>query len=167
MRLLTTLALASGALALATGPVQPPADQQTVEGDALLNPDNAVLVTEITPRDETVSSSEVDKRMTGTQATVRMPRGPNDPTTVTIAGITITFIMAHRWVQRQSKNVAEFYVKHVLFANRNPARMAVQAIANGLTFFNMRMAQNVQSSDDPPMGADTFKLVVSAVSDEL
>lgn len=43
MRLLKTLAFASGVVALATGPVQPLADQQTVQGDASLKPEDAVV----------------------------------------------------------------------------------------------------------------------------
>ncbi|KAG6124602.1 hypothetical protein E4U12_008061 [Claviceps purpurea] len=170
MRLLTALTFASGALALATGPVHDPADQQTVQGDALLNPENAVLATpEITSRDETASSaelSEVEKRAPGTQASVRMPKGPS-AASVTIAGITVSFIMAHRWIERQGKNVAEYYVKHMTFRNENNARTIVEATANGLKFFTMRMAENVQYSEDPPFGADFFKLVVRPVNDEL
>ncbi|KAG5974400.1 hypothetical protein E4U56_004727 [Claviceps arundinis] len=167
MRFLTVLALASGAFALATGPVQHPADQQTVEGDALLNPDNAVLVTEITPRDETVPSSEVDKRMPGVQASVRIPRGPSDPTTVTIAGITVTFLVAQRWIKKAGKGIMEFSVKSVTFGNDNAGKKIVQAIANGVSFFSMRMAENVQRSDDAPAGADAFTLIVTPVTDEL
>ncbi|KAG6116904.1 hypothetical protein E4U14_008278 [Claviceps sp. LM454 group G7] len=173
MRLLTTLAFVSAALALVTGPpVQRPSDQQTVQGDTLLYPENAVLETDsgrrITSRDETVSSSEVEKRMPGTQATVRMPKEPGPGSTpITIAGITITFVMAKRWIQRNGEEVLENFVKHVLFTNRNPARMAVEAVANGITFFSMHMAQNVQSTDDLPIGADSFKLVVQPLGDEL
>ncbi|KAG6138238.1 hypothetical protein E4U35_000693 [Claviceps purpurea] len=170
MRLLTALTFASGALALATGPVQRPADQQTVQGDALLNPENAVLaIPEITPRDETVSSSEVGKRNPGTEATVRMPTAPGPGAgPLTIAGVTIIFVMGKRWIQRQGEEVLEHFVKHVLFRNGNRARMFVQATANGINFFTMRMAQNVQTYDqDPPTGADFFKLVVRPVNDEL
>ncbi|KAG6084503.1 hypothetical protein E4U16_001632 [Claviceps sp. LM84 group G4] len=170
MRLHTTLAFVSGALALATGPlVQHPSDQQTVQGDTSFNAEDTVLVTsEITSRDETVSSSEVEKRMPGTEATVRMPQAPGPGATpITIAGITITFIMAKRWIQRNGEEVLEHYVKHLLFRNQNPGRMAVEAIANGLKFFSMHMAQNVQSTDDPPTGADYFKLTVEALGDEL
>ncbi|KAG5919630.1 hypothetical protein E4U61_000725 [Claviceps capensis] len=170
MRFLTALTFASGALALATGPVQHPADQQTVQGDALLNPDNAVLTTPgITPQDETVSSSEVEKRNPGTSASVRLPTAMgNSARPITIAGITISFVMAKRWVQRNGEEVLEYFVKHVLFCNRNPTRMIVQASANGLNFFNMRMAANVQSYDeDPPTGANFFELVVRPSNDEL
>ncbi|KAG6066601.1 hypothetical protein E4U32_005664 [Claviceps aff. humidiphila group G2b] len=168
MRLLTALALASGALALATGPVQHPADHQTVEGDALLNPENAVLATEITTRDETVSSSEVDKRMPGVQASIRIPRGPADPTTVTIAGITVTFIVAQRWIKKAGKGIMEFSVKSVTFANDNAGKKVVQAVAKGATFFSMRMARNVQRfADVPSQGPDAFTLIVTAVDDEL
>ncbi|KAG6293017.1 hypothetical protein E4U09_003162 [Claviceps aff. purpurea] len=167
MRLLTALTFASGALALATGLVHDPADQQTVQGDVLLNPENAVLATpEITPRDETVSSSEVGKRNPGTEATVRMPNGPS-PASVTIAGITVSFMMAHRWIQVNGKNVLEYYVRNVTFRNGTRGRVFVDAVANGLNFFTMRMAAGVQYSDDPPFGADTFKLVVRPINDEL
>ncbi|KAG6020638.1 hypothetical protein E4U19_006238 [Claviceps sp. Clav32 group G5] len=168
MRLLTILSLASGALALATGPVKQPADHQLVEGDALLNTENAVLATEITPRDETVSSSEVDKRMPGVQATVRIPTGPSDPTTVTIAGITVTFIVAQRWIKQAGKSVFEFSVKGVGFTNRSHGKMIVQGLVQGVEFFTMRMKENVaRFADNPPIGADAFTLVVTAVDDEL
>ncbi|KAG6095640.1 hypothetical protein E4U30_002163, partial [Claviceps sp. LM220 group G6] len=101
-------------------------------------------------------------------ATVRMPKEPGPGSTpITIAGITITFIMAKRWIQRNGEEVLENFIKHVLFTNRNPARMAVEAVANGITFFSMHMAQNVQSTDDLPIGADYFKLVVQPLGDEL
>ncbi|KAG5950797.1 hypothetical protein E4U58_001412 [Claviceps cyperi] len=167
MRFLPVFALASGALALATGPVQQTADQQTVQGDELLNPENAVLATpEITLRDDTVSSSELEKRNPSTQATIRFPAEAN-PRPVVIAGITITFTMGYRWVKQAGKNVVQYYVKHLLFANGNPGRTAVQAIANGATFFSMRMAQNVQRPEDPPAGVNAFTLFVTDVHDEL
>ncbi|KAG5934971.1 hypothetical protein E4U60_003430 [Claviceps pazoutovae] len=167
MRFLTALTFASGALALATGPVQRPADQQTVQGDASLNPENAVLATpEITSRDETVSPSGVEKRVPGIEAKIPIPTGP-DPKTVTIAGITVSFIMAHRWIQVNGKNVLEYFVKHLMFRNRNSERTLVEAAANGFTFFTMRMAGGVQYTDDPPFGADTLNLVVRPLNDEL
>lgn len=122
----------------------------------------------ITSRDETVSSSEVEKRMPGTEATVRLPteEGPGS-TPITIAGIIITFVMAKRWVVRNGVEVFEEFVEHVLFRNGNGARMAVEAVANGVKFFSMRMAAGVQSTDELPIGADNFKLTVQSVSDEL
>ncbi|KAG5931790.1 hypothetical protein E4U59_007907 [Claviceps monticola] len=170
MRFLTALTFASGALALATGPVQHPADQQTVQGDALLNPGNSVLTTPgTTAQDETVSTSEVGKRNPGTTATVRFPTDiGRSARPITIAGITVTFVMAKRWIQRNGENVLEYFVQHVLFRNGNPTRMIVQATANGLSFFNVRLASNVQTYDnDPPAGASVFELVVRPVNDEL
>ncbi|KAG6091222.1 hypothetical protein E4U30_007399, partial [Claviceps sp. LM220 group G6] len=99
MRLLTTLAFVSAALALVTGPpVQRPSDQQTVQGDTLLYPENAVLETDsgrrITSRDETVSSSEVEKRMPGTQAVTRTGTQPALETFCPVAPDTTRSISA-------------------------------------------------------------------------
>ncbi|KAG5928294.1 hypothetical protein E4U60_007812 [Claviceps pazoutovae] len=170
MRFLTALTFASGALALATGPIQHPADQQTVQGDALLSPENAVLTTPgITSQDETVSSSEVEKRTPGTSASVRLPTNPDSGALpITIAGIVISFVMSKRWIERNGERVLEWFVQHVIFRNQNPVRTIVEATANGLSLFNMRMAQNVQMyGEDPPAGADFFTLVVRPLNDEL
>ncbi|KAG5987354.1 hypothetical protein E4U52_007674 [Claviceps spartinae] len=105
--------------------------------------------------------------MPGVQASVRIPRGPADPTTVTIAGITVTFIVAQRWIKKAGKGILEFSVKSVAFANDNAGKKIVQAVANGVTFFSMRMAENVQRYDDAPTGADAFTLIVTAVDNEL
>ncbi|KAG5974399.1 hypothetical protein E4U56_004726 [Claviceps arundinis] len=170
MRLLTTLAFISGALALATrSPVQHLSDIQTVQDDTSFNAEDTVLVIpEITSRDETMSSSKVEKRMPGTEATVRMPTAPGPGSTpITIAGITITFVMAKRWVVRNGVEVFEDFVEHVLFRNGNGARMVVEAVANGIKFFSMHMAAGVQSTDELPIGAEHFKLTVQPVSNEL
>ncbi|KAG6066602.1 hypothetical protein E4U32_005665 [Claviceps aff. humidiphila group G2b] len=161
MRLLTTLAFASGALALATGPVQHPADQRTVEGDALLNAENAVLVTpEITSRDETVPSSELEKRMGGTQATIRLPTEPS-PASIVIAGVTVSFIMTYRWVERQGMNAKQYYVEYVKFHNRNRERKLVQAVANGAFIQDRLMESGFSQTRDAPQGITNFVLTVA------
>ncbi|KAG6054095.1 hypothetical protein E4U17_004069 [Claviceps sp. LM77 group G4] len=166
MRLLTALAFASGALALATGPVQHSAGQQEVQGDASFNPEDAALaVPEIAPRDDTVSSSELQKRA-GYEETVQLPVVGN-PRSITIAGVVITFIMAKRMVQRGGAEFAEFFVDKIKFKSQNPGFTAVQAIANGVSFFSRHVVKGYESTGEVPTGAEAFKLIVAPTNDEL
>ncbi|KAG6099735.1 hypothetical protein E4U30_001745 [Claviceps sp. LM220 group G6] len=162
MRLLTALAFASGVLALVTGPVQPLADQQTVQDDASLNLENAVVPpSELTARDEIVSSSELEKREPSTSATVRFP-GPNedDPSAVVIAGISITFIMAYRYVVRQGQSVRDYYVMFISYHNQNAGRVAIQAVGNGVRMLDRHIEREGRGLMVPPAGANNFLLVV-------
>ncbi|KAG6055444.1 hypothetical protein E4U32_006277 [Claviceps aff. humidiphila group G2b] len=173
MRLLNALAFASGVLALAIGPVQPLADQQTVQGDATdasLNLENAVVPVsdKLTPRDEIVSSSELEKREPGTSATVRFPGGPNaaNPSAVIIAGVSISFIMAYRYIERQGTRVRDYYVRRIGYHNENAGRIAIQAVANGVEMLNQHIESERQGLMDPPEGANNFLLVVTPLSND-
>ncbi|KAG6107935.1 hypothetical protein E4U13_006737 [Claviceps humidiphila] len=162
MRLLTALAFASGVLALATGPVQPLADRQTVQDDASLDPDNAVdLALELPPWDKVASSSELEKREPSTSATVRFP-GPDegDPSAVVIAGISITFIMAYRYVMRQGERVRDHYVMFISYHNQNAGRVAIQAVGNGVRMLDQHIERDGRGLILPPAGVNNFLLVV-------
>ncbi|KAG6113283.1 hypothetical protein E4U14_001760 [Claviceps sp. LM454 group G7] len=166
MRLLNALAFASGVFALATGPVQPLADQHTVQGDASLDLENAVApASELTARDEIVSSSELEKREPGTSATVRFPHEAN-PSAVVIAGVSISFIMAYRYVVRQGTRVRDYYVSRIGYHNENAGRIAIQAVANGVQMLNQHIESERQGLMDPPAGADNFLLVVTPLSND-
>ncbi|KAG6092573.1 hypothetical protein E4U14_000592 [Claviceps sp. LM454 group G7] len=166
MRLLTALAFASGALALATGPVQHPAVQQDVQGDASFNPEDAALAApEIAPRDETVSSSELQKRV-GVEQTIDLPVVGN-PQSIVVAGVVVTFIMAKRMVERGGARFAEFFVDKIMFKSQNPGFTAVQAIANGIEFFSRHVVKGFEATGEVPTGADTFKMIVAPTNDEL
>ncbi|KAG6018802.1 hypothetical protein E4U40_007743 [Claviceps sp. LM458 group G5] len=159
MRLLTALVFASGVLSLATGPVQPLAD-------ASLNPENAVVAAPdiITTRDETVPSSELDKRMNGNMASVFMPHAA-DAAAVVIAGVSVSFIMASRVIRRQGQDVTEWFVKQLRFHNTNPTNTVVQCVANGINLYNREMRREFVETKDVPDGIRAFKMVVSQVSD--
>ncbi|KAG6160813.1 hypothetical protein E4U22_001600 [Claviceps purpurea] len=167
MRLLTALAFASGVLALATGPVQHPAGQQEVQGVASFNSEDAavLVVPDIAPRDETVSSSALEKR-TGYEATVPLPVVGN-PRSVTIAGVIVTFIMAKRMVQRGGAEFAEFFVDKIMFKSQNPGFTKIQAIANGVTFLSRKIVKSFEATGEVPTGAEAFKLFVEQTNDEL
>ncbi|KAG5913265.1 hypothetical protein E4U61_007146 [Claviceps capensis] len=165
MRLLTTLACASGVLALATGPVQPLADQQTVQVDASIKPENAVVAasdSRITPRDETEPSSELDKRMNGSMATIFLPTVA-DAAAILIAGVSVSFIMASRVIRRQGQDVTEWFVKRLQFHNTNPTNTFVACVANGVNLYSREMGKEFVETmrNDVPSGLRTFKLVVS------
>ncbi|KAG5938162.1 hypothetical protein E4U59_003976 [Claviceps monticola] len=164
MRLLTTLACASGVLALATGPVQPLADQQTVQIDASINPENAVVAASdsITPRDETEPSLELDKRMNGSMATIFLPTVA-DAAAIVIAGVSVSFIMASRVIRRQGQDVTEWFVKRLKFHNTNRTNTVVSCIANGINLYNREMRKEFVETmpRDVPEGLRTFSMVVS------
>ncbi|KAG5936131.1 hypothetical protein E4U60_002753 [Claviceps pazoutovae] len=163
MRLLTTLACASGVLALATGPVQPLADKQTVQVDASINPENAVVAApEITPRDETEPSLELDKRMNGSMATIFLPNVA-DAAAVVIAGVSVSFIMASRVIRRQGQDITEWFVKRLQFHNMNPTNTVVSCVANGVRLYDREMGKEFVETmrRDVPEGLRTFKMVVS------
>ncbi|KAG6280628.1 hypothetical protein E4U46_000504 [Claviceps purpurea] len=162
MRLLTALAFASGVSALATGPVQPLADQQTVQVDASINPENAVVAApELTPKDETETSLELDKRMNGSMATIFMPQVA-DAAAVVIAGVSVSFIMASRVIRRQGQDITEWFVKRMKFHNMNPTTTFVQCVAANMGLFQGEMRKEfVEETRDIPEGIRAFKMVVS------
>ncbi|KAG5967438.1 hypothetical protein E4U56_000892 [Claviceps arundinis] len=167
MRLLTALAFASGVVALATGPVQPPTDQQTVQDDASLNLENAVVAaSEITSRDDTVPSLDLDKRMNGAMATILMPTVA-DAAAVVIAGVSVSFIMASRVIRRQGQSVTEWFVRQLRIHNQNPTTTVVQIVANGANFYDRHLKTEFIDIRDAPEGLSKLTLVVSQQNNEL
>ncbi|KAG6092567.1 hypothetical protein E4U30_001744 [Claviceps sp. LM220 group G6] len=168
MRLLNALTFASGIVALATGPVQPRTDQQTVQGDASLNPENAVIAAsdKITSRDDTVPSLDLDKRMNGAMATILMPQVA-DAAAVVIAGVSVSFIMASRVIRRQGQSVTEWFVRQLRIHNQNPTTTVVQIVANGANFYDRHMKTEFIDIRDAPEGLRKLTLVVSQQDNEL
>ncbi|KAG5953464.1 hypothetical protein E4U58_000389 [Claviceps cyperi] len=169
MRLLNALAFASGVVALATGPVQPLADQQSVQGDTSLNPENAVVASpEIALRDETVPSLELDKRMNGAMATLLLPTVA-DAAAVVIAGVSVSFIMGSRVIRRQGQRVTEWFVHRLKFHNMNTSRTSVQLVMQqGVMFYDRHMAKDFVETRDVPDGVQRLTMVVSQLPhDEL
>ncbi|KAG5931354.1 hypothetical protein E4U59_000401 [Claviceps monticola] len=168
MRLLTLLTFACGALALATGPVHRPADQQAVDGDASLHLEKAVLADqEITRHDEEASQS-LEQRANGISL-----RGIKFPTTgspkaMFIAGVKITFTMALHWVKTEGgKWVYEYYVKSMKVANEVNRRLSVEMVAVGGAFLDAHLNQMGERTVTPPAGAETFGLYISELHGEL
>ncbi|KAG5962686.1 hypothetical protein E4U58_003795 [Claviceps cyperi] len=170
MRILTALGFACGALAVAIGSVQSSKNSLTVDGEGSPDLKNAVATHEITHQDEELSSFKFDKRTLGRGAQLsglQLPTKPN-PEPLIIAGVTVTFIMATRWVRAQGTNLMQYYVKTMAFRNQNSQRIAIQAFANGANFlsFSTLGEQGVQSQT-PPDGVQTFSLSVAPVHTEL
>ncbi|KAG6165125.1 hypothetical protein E4U24_002528 [Claviceps purpurea] len=166
MRILIALGFACGALAVAIGPVQSSKDNRTVNGEGSPNLKNAVATHEFTHQDEELSSSKLNKRVgRGVQLNdIQLPRRPN-PEPVILAGVTVSFIMASRYVRAQGTNILQYYVKNMSFHNQNAQRVAVQAIANGINFFSYRLGDQGIRAGTPPDGAATFMLVIEPVAD--
>ncbi|KAG6116253.1 hypothetical protein E4U13_002009 [Claviceps humidiphila] len=114
----------------------------------------------ITSWDETVPSSELEKRVSGSQATIRLPTEPS-PASIVIAGITVSFIMTYRWVERQGLNAKQYYVQYVKFRNRNSERKLVQAVANGAFIQDRLMESGFEQTRDAPEGITNFVLTVA------
>ncbi|KAG6023338.1 hypothetical protein E4U40_004039 [Claviceps sp. LM458 group G5] len=168
MRLLTALGFACGALAVATGPVQSSKDSLTVDGERLPDPKNDVTTHEISHQDEELSSSNL-KKLVGRGSVlndIQLPRRPN-PEPVILAGVTVSFIMASRYVRVQGTNLLQYYVKNMSFHNQNAQRVAVEAIASGVNFFSYHLSDGGIRAGNPPDGAETFKLIVEPVNSEL
>ncbi|KAG6284267.1 hypothetical protein E4U45_001100, partial [Claviceps purpurea] len=102
MRLLTLLTFASGALALATGPVHRPADQQAVDGGASLSLEKAVLADHEISRHDEEASQSLEKRMNGiTMRGIVLPKA-SAPAALLFNGLKITFSMGIHWVKSQA-----------------------------------------------------------------
>ncbi|KAG5963892.1 hypothetical protein E4U56_002536 [Claviceps arundinis] len=171
MRLLNALTFASGVAAMATGSVQLLTDQQIDQDDASLNPENAVAVVaapEITSRDDTVPSLELDKRMNGAIATILMPTVA-DAAAVVIAGVSVSFIMASRVIRRQGQSVTEWFVKQLKIHNQNDSRTVVQlVIGEGITLYDRHMNKEFVETRTIPEGIKALTMTVSQLpSDEL
>ncbi|KAG5993624.1 hypothetical protein E4U52_001798 [Claviceps spartinae] len=168
MRILIALGFACGALAVAIGPVQSSKSSLTVDGKESTDLINAVTTHEITHQDEELSSSKLNKRV-GRGIVIndlQIPRRPN-PEPVILAGVTVSFIMASRYVRVKGTNILQYYVKNMSFHNQNAQRMAVQAIANGINFFSYHLSEQGIRVGNPPDGAQTFKLSIEPVDSEL
>ncbi|KAG6100137.1 hypothetical protein E4U30_005363 [Claviceps sp. LM220 group G6] len=168
MRILIALGFACGALAAAIGPVQSSKSSLTVDGKESTDLINAVTTHEITHQDEELSSSKLNKRV-GRGVVIndlQIPRRPN-PEPIILAGVTVSFIMASRYVRVQGTNILQYYVKNMSFHNQNAQRMAVEAIANGINFFSYHLSEQGFRVGNPPDGAQTFKLSIEPVDSEL
>ncbi|KAG5920190.1 hypothetical protein E4U61_000190 [Claviceps capensis] len=168
MRLLTLLTFASGALAVATGPVHRPADQQAVHDDASLNLEKAVLADqEITRHDEEASQS-IEKRINGiTMSGIGLPR-TGAPAAMIFNGLKITFTMGLHWVKKEGgKWVYENYVQSMHLLNQLNRRISVQIVAAGQTFLSEHMNQLGERDGTPPEGAKTFDLYINELHGEL
>ncbi|KAG5951278.1 hypothetical protein E4U58_001213 [Claviceps cyperi] len=165
MRFLTLLTFACGALALATGPVHRPTNQQAVDGGASLSLENAALAAhEITRRDEEASRS-VEKRGTVLNG-LKFPT-PSAPLDIVFAGLKIIYTMAGTWVKVNSNWVYQYHVETMKVINEQGERLAVQLIAAGHTFINAHLSQSQEAAGSPPAGAETFALVINDLHNEL
>ncbi|KAG5956689.1 hypothetical protein E4U56_006435 [Claviceps arundinis] len=167
MRLLTLLPFACGALALATGPVRRPADQQAVDGDATVSLQNAVLADhEITQRDEKASQS-LEKRTGFSLKEIALPT-ESSPAAMVFAGIKITFTMALHWVKLVGGEwVYEPYVQAMHVVNEVNERLAVQIVAAGQTLLDTHMSALAEATANPQENAGFFDLFISEVNNEL
>ncbi|KAG6109314.1 hypothetical protein E4U14_003276 [Claviceps sp. LM454 group G7] len=168
MRIFIALGFACGALAVAIGPVESSKSSLTVDDKESTDLINAVTTHEITHQDEELSSSKLNKRV-GRGIVIndlQIPRRPN-PEPVILAGVTVSFIMASRYVRVQGTNILQYYVKNMSFRNQNAQRMAVEAIANGINFFSYHLSEQGVRVGKPPDGAETFKLSIEPVDSEL
>ncbi|KAG5939244.1 hypothetical protein E4U59_003249 [Claviceps monticola] len=166
MRLLTLLTFASGALALATGPVHRPADQRAVYDDASLKLEKAVLADqEITRHDEEASQS-LEKRVNGiTMRGIMLPKSVA-PAAMLFNGLKITFTMGIHWVKTEGgKWVYENYVQSMHLLNQLNRRMSVQIIAAGQTLLAEHMNRLGEGDAAPPEGTKTFDLYISELHD--
>ncbi|KAG6113121.1 hypothetical protein E4U13_003980 [Claviceps humidiphila] len=168
MRVLIALGFAYGALAIAIGPVQFSKSSLTVDGKESSDLIKAVVTHEIAHPDEELSSSKLNKRV-GRGIVIndlQIPHRPN-PEPVILAGVTVSFIMASRYVRVQGTNILQYYVKNMSFHNQNAQRVAVEPIANGINFFSYHLSDQGVRVGKPPDGAATFKLSIEPVDSEL
>ncbi|KAG6119688.1 hypothetical protein E4U14_004989 [Claviceps sp. LM454 group G7] len=167
MRLLTLLTFVSGALALATGPAHRPADQQTVDANASLNPENPILADhEITRRDEEASQS-LEKRTGLALNGLSLPTTPT-PKAMVIAGVKITFSMVLRWVKQEGGEwLYQYAVESMKVANELNQRLSVEIVAAGNMILNAHLSALGESTATPPEGATTFNLFVNELNNEL
>ncbi|KAG6069235.1 hypothetical protein E4U32_002370 [Claviceps aff. humidiphila group G2b] len=168
MRIRIALGFACGALAVAIGPVQSSESSLTVDGKESTDLISAVTTHEITHQDEELSSSKLNKRV-GRGIVIndlQIPRRPN-PEPVILAGVTVSFIMASRYVRVQGTNILQYYVKNMSFHNQNAQRVAVEAIASGINFFSYHLSDQGIRVGKPPDGAETFKLSIEPLDSEL
>ncbi|KAG5973680.1 hypothetical protein E4U58_004618 [Claviceps cyperi] len=168
MRLLTFLTLASGALALATGPVHRPADQQAVDDNASLHLENAVLVDhEITRRGEEAPQS-LEKRGSGAQMRNIFLPSVFSPAPFIINGVKITYTMGVHWVHREGYGrIAEYYVKSMQLFNQLNRNLVVQIVVAGAKIINQSMSPLGQVNGDVPENAQSFDVYITESHTEL
>ncbi|KAG6027384.1 hypothetical protein E4U40_001569 [Claviceps sp. LM458 group G5] len=167
MRLLTLLTFASGALALATGPVHRPADQQAVDDNASLNLEKAVLADEITRHDEE-ASQPLEKRVNGiAMPGIVLPK-INAPAAVIFNGLKITYHMALHWVKKANGDWAwEYYVQSMELLNQLNRRISVEIISAGKMLFDQHLNQLAEGNAILPEGVQTFDLYINEANTEL
>ncbi|KAG6041436.1 hypothetical protein E4U41_004286 [Claviceps citrina] len=166
MRFINMLAFACGAVALATGPVSPAADRSAPEA-SLFELEHAALQAEgIGGRDTQAISSDVEKRGIGLKVdNILFAIGERDRQ-IKLMGVTVLFVSTYRWVKQGTRNVYQ-RTKKMQFINETGKPAIIKAIANGVEFFSQRMGVSALRTEDQPLNADTFTLVVTSIDDEL
>ncbi|KAG6064223.1 hypothetical protein E4U13_005989 [Claviceps humidiphila] len=164
MRLLTLLTFASGALALAIGPVHRPADQQAVDDEASLNLEKAVLADhEITRHDESLEKRALGISMPG----IGLPR-INAPAAAIFNGLKITYTMALHWVKKDNGEwVYEYYVQSLQLLNQLNRRISVEIVSAGKMLFDQHMNQLGEGTARIPEGTKSYDLYISELNTEL
>ncbi|KAG6064468.1 hypothetical protein E4U32_000215 [Claviceps aff. humidiphila group G2b] len=164
MRLLTILTSACGALALATGPVHRPTDQQAVDSSAPLSLEHAALeVHDFTRRDEKALS--VGKRNTILNG-LKLPTTAS-PASVALMGVKIIYNMAGHFVKEGSRYLYHYYVESMQVINELEERMVVEITAAGQTVIDAHLSQSQSATGTVPAGAQTFALVLRELNNEL
>ncbi|KAG5994481.1 hypothetical protein E4U52_001103 [Claviceps spartinae] len=167
MRLLTILTSACGALALATGPVHRPTDQQAVDGSASLSLEHAALepleVHDFTRRDEKALS--VGKRNTILNG-LKLPTTAS-PASVVLFGVKIIYNMAGHFVKEGKEYIYHYFVQSMQVINELEERMAVEITAAGQTIIDAHLSQSQSATGTVPAGAQTFALVLRDLNNEL
>ncbi|KAG5983258.1 hypothetical protein E4U55_000401 [Claviceps digitariae] len=171
MRLLNILALACGALAMVTPEVEP-RNLVAIREDTEICP--SLKNRGMDERDED-ALSHLDKRVQAS-GLLKIPIPAGGPTDITqkLIGLTVTFVMASRWVQQGKRNVLQYYVRALRFANLNNGKVWLQAVAAQCTrvLTDSEIIKRVLSSlevdtADVPEGVQSFNLYVDNYSDEL
>ncbi|KAG5953487.1 hypothetical protein E4U58_000365 [Claviceps cyperi] len=168
MRLLTLLTLASGALALATGPVHRSADQQAVEDGASLPLENAALADhEITRRDEEALQSLERRGYGASMQGLMLPR-EQSPKDLVISGVRFTFTMALHWVKTQAGAwVYDYYVKSIHAFNELNREVVLQIAAAGQKVLSQHISQLGSADANLPEAAQTFDVYITESRTEL
>ncbi|KAG6046382.1 hypothetical protein E4U17_007907 [Claviceps sp. LM77 group G4] len=165
MRLLTLLISACGALALATGPVHRPTDQQAVDDGASLSLENSALAShEITRRDEKAPLS-VHKRNSIFNG-IKLPTIAS-PQSFAVYGIKIVYTMVGNWVKVNRDYIYQYTVESIKVINELEERMSVSLVSAGHTFIDAHLSQAQEATGNPPSGAETFALIIRDLHGEL
>lgn len=114
----------------------------------------------IAGKNEAATPDELTKRTVGYEWNdIPMATGKN-PAKQVVAGITITYVVAKSYVQRNGHRVPEWNT--VLMRFKNSARHArlVQAVVNGVTFFSKILRPGEEDSQMVPPNAQFYDLIV-------